>query len=196
MILDDPIVMSTFSKTLFFLGCTVALLGAQVRAASETVLFNFAGYNKGEIPYGGLVRNSAGDLYGTTTAGGPGGLGIVFKIDTSGNETIIDPNVGLPYGGLATDANGNLYGTSYEGYGTVFKISPSGQLTILYNFADLDGNIRMRDRLWMRQGTFTVQRRKAAPTTSGLCTRSTQRAISAFFILLPEAPMGASRSGE
>ncbi len=80
----------------------------------------------------------AGNLYGTTNGGGPG---TVFKVDASGNETVLHRFTGSsdganPQGHLVFDANGNLYGTTYrggtgsncyEGYlgcGVVFKITP------------------------------------------------------------------------
>ena len=41
------------------------------------------------IPFGGLIRDSAGNLYGTTNGGGASDAGVVFKVDTSGNETVL-----------------------------------------------------------------------------------------------------------
>jgi uncharacterized repeat protein (TIGR03803 family) len=83
--------------------------------------------------------DSAGNLYGTTFYGGnlacdsPDGYGTVFKLDTTGNETVLHTFTGgtggdEPYGGLVMDSAGNLYGTTSEGgvgtfeYGTVFKL--------------------------------------------------------------------------
>jgi uncharacterized repeat protein (TIGR03803 family) len=99
----------------------------------ETVLHNFTGGNDGWLPTGGsLVRDSSGNLYGTTPQGGSTDFGIVFKIDTKGNETVLHTFSGsdgkVPYGTLALDKTGNLYGTTYEGGayggGVVFKIAP------------------------------------------------------------------------
>lgn len=110
----------------------------------ETILHSFAGSPDGENPDAALVRDGAGNLYGTTLDGGDsdcgGGLGcgIVFKLDKNGNETILHTFSGTdgehPKAGLLRDAAGNLYGTTTfgggttgcgsEGCGVVFKITP------------------------------------------------------------------------
>ena len=99
----------------------------------ETVLHNFAGGSDGWLPIGAsLVRDSAGNLYGTTPQGGSNDFGVVFKIDTRGNETVLHTFSGsdgkIPYGTLLLDKAGNLYGTTYEGGayggGVLFKIAP------------------------------------------------------------------------
>ena len=116
----------------------------------ETVLYNFTGGTDGGLPFAGLIRDSQGNLYGTTTQGGdltcvpPIGCGTVFKLDTSGNETVLHAfktgtDGEYPYAGLYRDGAGNLYGTTVNGgssanYGTVYKVSRSGQETVLYRF--------------------------------------------------------------
>jgi uncharacterized repeat protein (TIGR03803 family) len=110
----------------------------------ETVLYSFAGSPDGASPYAGLVMDNTGNLYGTTENGGAFGFGIVFKIDTSGIETVLHSFAGNPTDGadpksrLIVDQNGNLYGTTFAGgsgnSGTVFKIDTTGAATILYNF--------------------------------------------------------------
>ena len=114
---------------------------------AETVLFNFSYSNgDGAIPYGGLVRDSAGNLYGTTDYGGSSGNGVVFKLDTSGKETVLHNFAGGTkdgcdplYESLVRDSAGNLYGTTNRcgafGYGTVFKVDTSGKETVLHSFA-------------------------------------------------------------
>jgi uncharacterized repeat protein (TIGR03803 family) len=97
------------------------------------VLHNFTSGNDGWLPLGGsLVRDSAGNLYGTTPQGGSNDFGVVFKIDTKGNENVLHTFSGsdgkTPYGTLLLDKAGNLDGTTYEGgayvVGVVFKIAP------------------------------------------------------------------------
>jgi uncharacterized repeat protein (TIGR03803 family) len=92
-----------------------------------------------------LVRDNAGNLYGTTQVGGDlacgsgSGCGVVFKLDRNGTETVLHGFTGgkdgaFPAGGLVRDAEGNLYGTSGLGgdlacgsgigCGVVFKLTP------------------------------------------------------------------------
>lgn len=110
---------------------------------TETVLYSFAGGADGETPNAGLVRDTAGSFYGTTQQGGTYKFGTVFKLDTTGTETILHSfgagNDGqYPRAGLIRDAAGNLYGTASEGgtyaQGIVFKIDATGAETVLYNF--------------------------------------------------------------
>jgi uncharacterized repeat protein (TIGR03803 family) len=110
---------------------------------NEKVLHSFAGGNDGANPIGGLVLDQAGNLYGTTSAGGPDGLGTVYTVDIAGNESILYSFTGgldgaYPYSNLIVDASGNLYGTASQGgisgTGTVFELS-GGSLTVLYGFS-------------------------------------------------------------
>lgn len=113
-----------------------------------TILHNFDnefGALDGELPLGGFLHDGAGNLFGVTLGGGFG-AGTVFKIDRSGNESVLyafGTNNGdgyEPYNELAIDANGNLYGMtegSTLGFGTVFKVTPAGKETILHEFGDL-----------------------------------------------------------
>jgi uncharacterized repeat protein (TIGR03803 family) len=116
---------------------------------SESTLYNFVGSGDGRFPYGNLVRDAAGNLYGVTMQGGTYGGGAVFKLDDNNNETIVHSFGGTgdgapPGGGLARDSAGNLYGTTTEGgssfFGTVFKLDPSGNETILHTFLGKQGN--------------------------------------------------------
>jgi uncharacterized repeat protein (TIGR03803 family) len=108
----------------------------------ETVLHTFNGDGDGAIPWAGLLRDAAGNLYGTTVEGGTSGLGTVFQLDTTGTLTLLHSFTGTdgsyPYGAVIRDAKGNFYGTAYEGgssqVGTVFKLNKSGKLTVLHNF--------------------------------------------------------------
>jgi uncharacterized repeat protein (TIGR03803 family) len=117
------------------------------RAGKVTVLHNFTNVPDGAYPYAGLARDSAGNLYGTTLEGGANGQGAVFKVSSTGQETVLysfcsQPNCAdgaYPYAGLARDSAGNLYGTTLEdganGQGTVFELNPTtGQETVLYSF--------------------------------------------------------------
>jgi uncharacterized repeat protein (TIGR03803 family) len=111
----------------------------------ESVLYSFApSGSNGEIPYAGLIQGSDGNFYGTTYFGGANGLGTVFKVTPSGSETVLYSFAGgsdgeHPYAGVIQGRDGNFYGTTYQGgtsgYGTVFKLTPSGTETVLYTFA-------------------------------------------------------------
>lgn len=124
-------------------------------SGTETVLFTFTGGLDGGFPGGDLVRDADGNLYGTTVYGGGTpcsdglGCGVVFKLDPQANETVLHSFSGGSDGafanaGLTRDAGGNLYGTTIEGgdlscgsglgCGTVFKLSPTGNETVLHNF--------------------------------------------------------------
>jgi uncharacterized repeat protein (TIGR03803 family) len=124
----------------------------------KTVLYNFQGGADGDEPFGDLIRDAAGNLYGTTLYGGRdplqicnsgSGCGIVFKVDTSGKETVLysfkgEEDGGESIAGLVMDAAGNLYGTTQLGgdsscaggigCGTVFKLDKNGNETVLYRF--------------------------------------------------------------
>jgi len=122
---------------------------------TETVLYSFTGGADGGFPYGGLLRTSAGDLYGTTSAGGiatgncyPNGCGVVFEVNTAGKETVRysftgSPDGAYPYAGLIGDPDDNLYGTTYNGgtggctngCGAVFELNSAGEETVLHSFA-------------------------------------------------------------
>ncbi len=115
---------------------------------AETVLYSFAGGADGANPLAGLIRDEAGNFYGTTSGGGPSGWGTVFMVDPAGNETVLysftgGTDGGFPEAGLVRDEKGNLYGTTFFGgpaspcssfCGVVFKVDTSGVETVLYSF--------------------------------------------------------------
>src|SRR6516162_8212693 len=114
-------------------------------SGNEAVLYSFTGGSDGARPQAPLIRDTAGNFYGTTTLGGVFPfLGTVFKLDTSGNVTALH-NFTCSDGvsgsaGLIMDAAGNLYGTTPGnsgngcGFGTVFKLDTSGNYTVLHSF--------------------------------------------------------------
>jgi uncharacterized repeat protein (TIGR03803 family) len=114
-----------------------------------TTLFSFDTTN-GANPQGGLVQGADGNFYGTTEEGGTSNYGTVFKMTPKGKLTILHSFSGgadgdTPVSTLIQATDGNFYGTaSYDGkypnYGIVFKITPTGKLTILHNFDSKDGS--------------------------------------------------------
>jgi uncharacterized repeat protein (TIGR03803 family) len=109
-----------------------------------TLLHSFAGIPEGENPYSRLIRDLAGNFYGTTSDGGTLGYGTVFKLDTAGKMTVLhsfknSPDGAHPIAGLILDKAGNLYGTTLHGgtsgvFGSVFKLDAKGKLTLLHSF--------------------------------------------------------------
>jgi uncharacterized repeat protein (TIGR03803 family) len=116
---------------------------AQAQTATETVLHNFADLPNGATPEAGMIRDSAGDLYGTTEFGGAAGYGVVFKVDTAGRETVLysftgAADGGYPHSGVIRDSAGNLFGTTDQGgttgHGVVYELNTAGRETVLYSF--------------------------------------------------------------
>jgi len=108
-----------------------------------TVLHAFANQLDGGFVFAGLVRDKAGDLYGAAVTGGAGDSGTVFEIAATGSFTVLHAFDGQDGFGtiasLTADKAGNLYGTAFKGGatfngGAVYKLSPDGTETILYNF--------------------------------------------------------------
>jgi uncharacterized repeat protein (TIGR03803 family) len=127
------------------------------RAGTETVLYSFTGGTDGQVPSAGLVRDPAGDLFGTTLYGGAYGYGTVFGVGESGTETVLHSFAGgadgaYPAAGLVMDAAGNLYGTTEQGgtrsSGTVFEVSPSGTETVLHSFNGQSGGTSPQSKLF------------------------------------------------
>ena len=111
-------------------------------SGNETVLYSFKSGNGGCDPSGALVMDSAGNMYGTTTYCGASGFGVIFKLDTIGNETVLyaftgRADGGNPNGALVRDSAGNLYGDTYIllTLGTVYKLDASGNFTTLHRFS-------------------------------------------------------------
>ena len=115
-------------------------------------LVNFNGAD-GRYPYGGLIADAAGDLFGTTTAvGGASGDGLVFELVKNGGEnytlnTLASFNVASYPSGLIADFAGDLFGETQKGGsnndGTVFELvnsSGSYALTILLSFNGSNGS--------------------------------------------------------
>jgi uncharacterized repeat protein (TIGR03803 family) len=123
------------------------------------VLYRFHGQTDGANPYGNLIADKAGNLYGTTEYGGPGGYyGTVFELTpptkTGGawkkSTLYAFGNTGdgaRPTDGLIFDSKGNLYGTTGDsnagGYGEIFQLAPpttkggAWSETVLYHFQGL-----------------------------------------------------------
>jgi uncharacterized repeat protein (TIGR03803 family) len=146
------------------LGCGT-VFSLQAGGKTDTVITfctdDFPHCTNGAVPHAGLIGDSAGNFYGTTTLGGVplfgpfcdsdiGGCGTVYEISSPLTKKSV-PQIlysfcsksqcadgAIPYGRLLRDNAGNLYGTTEFGgmysNGTVFKLAPNGTETVLYSF--------------------------------------------------------------
>jgi uncharacterized repeat protein (TIGR03803 family) len=141
---------------------------AQTQGAKFKVLHTFHGPN-GNGPAGALAMDSAGNLYGTTEAGGTGkcgnyGCGTAFKLNKDGKQVWLHSfNVAdgeEPSAGLLRDSAGNLFGTTdyggkmncLSGCGVVFNLDSSGMESVRYRFkappdGDTPQSLLARDKL-------------------------------------------------
>ncbi len=141
--------ISRFLPAVLILALFAAVAVPPAHAQNFTTLYPFKSFPDGAFPEAALVRDSQGNLYGTTPFGGDPkcrrgeGCGVVFKVDAAGRETLLHTfylgaDGGYPKGGLIRDSQGNLYGAGAGSgtfkEGTVFKFSPSGHETVLYSF--------------------------------------------------------------
>src|SRR5262249_41042909 len=141
----------------------------------------------GAWPYGGLIQASDGNFYGTTSLGGnlscsPFGYGIsasigaygytrgtgcgtVFKMDATGNITVLHSFSGqsdgnFPVAALLQASDGTLYGTTSAGgafaYGTLFALDSSGRFTLLHSFsrAEVSGGSAVAALLQAKDGSI------------------------------------------
>jgi uncharacterized repeat protein (TIGR03803 family) len=134
-----------------------------------TTLHSFT-QRDGSEPLAGLVAASDGSFYGTTNLGGSHSAGVIFKITPNGTYKVLHNFCSLSgcadgensYAQLIQGTDGNLYGTSFAGgshkFGTVFKITPAGVLTTLYNFCPqkncLDGEFPQTGLVQASNGNF------------------------------------------
>jgi len=132
-------------------------------SGSLTTLYSFADSPDGALPEAALVPSRDGNFYGTTLYGGTYGYGTVFWISPSGTYSNLYSFAGTngiyPNAALIQASDGNFYGTTESGgftninsfatvgYGTVFKISPTGSLTTLHQFSGSP-----TDGYWPRAG--------------------------------------------
>jgi uncharacterized repeat protein (TIGR03803 family) len=127
-------------------GCGTVFQGAS--NGKQAVLYAFTGRSDGGSPTGALIRDTTGNLYGTTETGGiescyvDYGCGVIFKLDSANHENVLyaftDGVDGKSPSGIIPDAAGNFYGTTYDGgiygIGCVFELSANGAFTVLYSF--------------------------------------------------------------
>ena len=132
--------------------CRCGVIYKMTPAGKLTVLHNFTGYpGDGNRPYGQLVQGSDGDFYGVTYQGGTLNIGTIFKVTAAGAYSLVysfahsitDDDGAQPFASLTLGSDNNLYGTTTvggkNGYGTIFRLTPGGQYTMLYSFCSSRG---------------------------------------------------------
>ena len=158
-----------------FYGTTLAgganndgVISKATASGSLTILHSLAA-SEGESALGGLVQGSDGNFYGTTSAGGANGQGTVYKVTASGTLTTLHnfntTDGATPNGSLLLASDGNFYGTTQLGganycswlqntCGIVYRMTPSGTLTTLYDFSGPDGTTPNAGLMQAADGNF------------------------------------------
>lgn len=128
-------------STLAIAAMAVALTTQAWGTVVEKVIYSFTGGADGAVPAASLILDSAGNFYGTTSAGGTAGCGTVFELirnpDGTWKESVLYTFTGggdgaQPQAALIFDSAGNLYGTASAGgagYGVVFELMPNADGT-------------------------------------------------------------------
>jgi len=177
----DPGVMGTVYEAKRFANGTWGL----------DVLYRFLGGNDGRTPNPGLIFDGAGNLYGTTQAGGANSCpaeptsscGTVFELSPTPKGEWIEKQLynfagnadgEAPNSGLVADSAGNLYGTTASGgayNGTVFELTPGSNgtwtETILYRFSDVEDGLGPSGLIRDSQGDLYGFTRKGGATENG-----------------------------
>lgn len=126
-------------------------------AGAETVLYRFGRVPDGNFPISGVVRDGAGNLYGTTYWGGTDTTaGTVYKVTEAGAETVLYSFQGgtdglQPQSTLLLDSTRSLYGTTLD---TVFELAEGGQKTLHVFTGPPDGNYAMAGLIQDATGNF------------------------------------------
>jgi uncharacterized repeat protein (TIGR03803 family) len=156
---EDPLVLGTdgnFYGTARGGGTNLKGVIFKVTSAGKlTILYNFDGTH-GVGPIGPLVQGADGNFYGTTLGGGGPNFGVVYKMKPTGVVTVLHEMNGTtdgasPYAGLVQATDGNFYGVNESqgtpsagcpnGCGTIFRITPRGVFSVLYNFDLTTGSL-------------------------------------------------------
>ena len=188
--------------TIAMLLTTILTTSGRASAQTESVLHTFNAPGDGSQPFGNLLIDSAGNLYGTTLFGGAYGNGTVYELTPTGSGGFVyhllytfNPNTGdgvNPYGALVFDKAGNLYGTTYGGgagrYGTVYKLSPQSGGTwtesIVHSFRS-----QQSDGRYPFAGLMIDTKGNLYGTTSqgGTGTTCGSSGCGTVFVLMPKA---------
>ena len=161
------------------------------------MIHSFARVPLGFAPYGGLVQDARGDLYGTTNNGGGNGVGSVYKLTHGQSGWIMtalvefrhnDGNGYSPAARLTLGPDGAFYGTTAyggshacgNGCGTIFRLNPTGLgRTVIYRFSDpSDGYLPLGALVSIAPATCTARRKREALEGMALSSNSSVMEIS------------------
>jgi uncharacterized repeat protein (TIGR03803 family) len=173
----------------------------------ETTLHTFTGgFTDGDGPQAAVVQDAAGNLYGTTNSAGQRNDGTIFKMTSTGVETIFHSFAGGPTDGaypiapLLRGADGSLYGVTLGGgtygFGTVFAITPAGSETVLHSFAGgtLDGELPESPLILGQDGNFYGSANNG-PTGNGVIFKLTPAGTEELIYTFKGSPTDASTPG-
>jgi len=147
-------ILNLRSPRILLLSMSLAGYSLAPAQSTEVVVHSFGNPAAGSLganPYGGVVIDGHGNIYGTTANGGASNVGVIYKIDSAGKQKVIysfkDIYDGYnPYTAVTLDSAGNIYGTTlHGGYGdgTVYEVDAAGHELMSYYFgaASDDGSI-------------------------------------------------------
>jgi uncharacterized repeat protein (TIGR03803 family) len=192
---------------LLIIAISTMLTAPTASAQSLKTLVNFDGTNGGYPYFMSLVQGADGNLYGTTYQGGnlacgEAGCGTVFKVTPGGAlETLYTfcsqsntcADGAYPFAGLVLGSDGNFYGTASNGgtaggYGTIFRITPEGALTVLHNFESTDGAFPFGALIQASDGNFY------GTTGHGGADTSCSQGCGTVFKMSPEGKLSTLHS--
>ena len=160
-------------------GALVGLSPNSSGLLTESFIYSFGGAPDGSNPWGAIITDKAGNIYGTTEDGGAYSSGTVYRMQSQGSsytESVLysfgggSSDGAHPLSGLIIDKKGALYGTTEEGgsagAGTVFKLTPSKRgytESILYSFKGEPDGSKPESGIVASRRTIT----RATPTLYG-----------------------------
>jgi uncharacterized repeat protein (TIGR03803 family) len=130
-------------------------------AGVETVLHIFTDLGDGAFPFSAPIEGTDGKFYGT--ASGVSGLSTAYSVTSDGVFTLLHTFTAAEgqyvYAGLVQGTDGNFYGVAWAGgpppgWGTIFKMTPAGAVTVLHNFTNTDGAQPSYPLIQLSDGNF------------------------------------------
>jgi uncharacterized repeat protein (TIGR03803 family) len=193
--MQDHVAMTRHIRTALALLAVMAMLvagTALLPAQTLTVLHAFTDNPDGKTPLGNVAFDAQGNLVGAASRGGATDSGVVFRIDTNGNEEIL-LDIGTlngpiaPLAGVAIDSRGNIFGTTtklFDDFGSVWKLSPNGAARYLHIFTGGD------DGGYPMYPNLTVTRAASAVSTNAIGSLDVIYGVAAGYPLPPCSAVG------